>query len=293
MMGYISDCAIWPGFLTDHSFIYIETSFDAEIRGRGFWKFNTKILEEIDYVQEINKIIQMAEWRYQELDPGLRWETLKNDVREFMLEYSKQRASKNKREIEQLEKQLQSAHKKLAMINLKSAHAVRYIEAVNTKIDKINEALGKHSLHVVQGQIIRSKARYVAEGEHSTKYFFSLEKRNTQAKVMNKIKMENGKIVEKPGEILRAQADFYQKLYTSNPQTECKISIDPEQILTQQDRDWLEEEITIEEIQNVIKEMALNKSPGTDGFQVNFYIVFFTQLKEMLFEAFQYAVESG
>ena len=36
--------------------------------------------------------------------------------------------------------------------------------------------------------------------------------------------------------------------------------------------------------------MALNKSPGTDGFQINFYIVFWNRIQEKIMEAYQYAI---
>ena len=53
----------------------------------------------------------------------------------------------------------------------------------------------------------------------------------------------------------------------------------------------LEEEIQMEEIQNAIKDMALNKTPGTDGFQVNFYVCFFTRIKDYLLQAYQFSIK--
>ena len=39
--------------------------------------------------------------------------------------------------------------------------------------------------------------------------------------------------------------------------------------------------------------MALNKSPGSDGFQANFYIMFWNKLGTFLMDAFNYALETG
>ena len=53
----------------------------------------------------------------------------------------------------------------------------------------------------------------------------------------------------------------------------------------------LEQEIQLSEIQQALKEMAQNKSPGADGFQVNFYICFFTHIKDLLLEVYQEAIK--
>ena len=78
--------------------------------------------------------------------------------------------------VDLLEKRLKAAYKKLDMVNLKSHNAVRIIQKVNTKIDQIESEVEQFSRYEVQGLILRSKARYVSQGEHSTKYFFNLEK---------------------------------------------------------------------------------------------------------------------
>ena len=287
MIGHVQDCQIWPSYLSDHSFMYLQLDFNNQIRGRGFWKFNTKLLEDLEYAKEVNKIIEMADWRYEDLDPGLKWESVKNDVREFSIWYAKERALKRKIEIQNLERQLKSAHKRLGFINLKSATAVHFIQ----KINQINAELLKYSLVSVQGQILRAKARYVSQGEYSTKYFFNLEKRNAQAKVMNKIKTDCGSLIRKPKDILQEQSKFYQKLHTKNEQIHCEIKVTPEKKLTIEEKSDLEKPITIQEMGDVIKQMALNKSPGTDGFQVNFYICFFTRIKQMLFGALEFALK--
>lgn len=67
----VVNCQIMPGFLSDHSFV------EEVIRGRGFWKLNTSLLEDHDYVREVNKIIQHIPFRDEELSPSLRWEMLK------------------------------------------------------------------------------------------------------------------------------------------------------------------------------------------------------------------------
>ena len=49
-----------------------------------------------------------------------------------------------------------------------------------------------------RGHIIRSKARYVEEGEKNSKYFLNLEKRNYNVKHIKSLLVNNTKVINKP-----------------------------------------------------------------------------------------------
>ena len=67
----------------------------------------------------------------------------------------------------------------------------------------------------MEGVPLRSKARWVAEGEKITKYFYSLEKRNIISKQMKKIEDKNGSVLEEPNAIVNKVQCFYERLYKS------------------------------------------------------------------------------
>ena len=67
----------------------------------------------------------------------------------------------------------------------------------------------------MEGVPLRSKARWVAEGERITKYFYSLEKRNIISKQMKKIEDKNGSVLEEPNAIVNKVQCFYERLYKS------------------------------------------------------------------------------
>ena len=88
-----------------------------------------------------------------------------------------------------------------------SAEITEY-DNLKTELQRIYEAKGK-------GTILRSKVRWVKQGEKPTKYFFNLEKRNLNRKVITEIKREDGKTVVEEHEILKEIESFYSKLYAS------------------------------------------------------------------------------
>ena len=66
-----------------------------------------------------------------------------------------------------------------------------------------------------KGSIVRSKTRWIEQGEKPTKYFFNLEKRNYNHKTIKELKHPDGKSVTKEEEILEEIEIFYKELYTS------------------------------------------------------------------------------
>ena len=60
--------------------------------------------------------------------------------------------------------------------------------------------------------MFRSKARWIEKGEKPTNYFFNLEKRNFEKKVIAQLKIENGEIITDMKEINKELESFYSDL---------------------------------------------------------------------------------
>ena len=57
MLAYTTRSNILPGYRTDHSLISLSLSFNNNERGKGFWKFNTSLLHDGEYVKLIKSVI--------------------------------------------------------------------------------------------------------------------------------------------------------------------------------------------------------------------------------------------
>ena len=53
MCNYISSATVFPGIKSDHSIINLNLITNDNKRGRGFWKFNSQLLHNIEYVEKI------------------------------------------------------------------------------------------------------------------------------------------------------------------------------------------------------------------------------------------------
>ena len=66
----------------------------------------------------------------------------------------------------------------------------------------------------MEGVLLRSRARWIADGEKITKYFCGLEKRNYISKQMTKLTLNNGEEIYESKDIIKEVKVFYERLYS-------------------------------------------------------------------------------
>ena len=133
--------------------------------------------------------------------------------------------------------------------------------------------------------MFRSKARWIEKGEKPTNYFFNLEKRNLEKKVITQLKLENGDITLEMKQINLEIKSFYSDLLetksagllSTNFRENFFAFVENVDIpkLSFEESMSLESDLTLGEIKNVLKSIKNNKSPGGDGFSKEFYEAFF------------------
>ena len=192
----------------------------------------------------------------------------KTEVREITSTYCKQKASEMKNEIKILENKL----KKLSEIQTIPQHIQQEINNIENKLENLYKDEAK-------GAQVRSRVKWIEEGERNTKFFLGLEKSRQTKKNISALKNQQGKIVKDSSEILKLEKAFYENLYKSTEPNlqEIKHYINGTEIdhkLSQEESKTLGGELTIEECTKAIFSMKLNKSPGLDGLSVDFIVLF-------------------
>jgi hypothetical protein len=154
----------------------------------------------------------------------------------------------------------------------------------------------------VMGAMIRSRADKIEFGEKSSKYFFNQEKRNINKKYIDRILTEDGNVITGCNNILNEEVRFYSKLYTSDFKDNVDISegfskldISLEDIpnICQNYSNACEGLLTLQECAVVLKEMKNGKTPGSDGYPIEFFKVFWDQLGHLLVNCFNYCFDRG
>ena len=291
LVNVTKETDIKPGFRTDHSLITINILENNQNRGRGFWKLNTSLLLDNSYTDKIKKSIRESYVLYkeQQTNPCLIWELVKADIRGESIKFASFKKKERANRLCELENELKKAHE-------------TYDKNTNTdeleKIDRL-EAEIKTIIEVEnRGASIRAKAQWLAEGEKSNKFFHGLEKIKYNQKIISRLIDEENREISHASDILSAEKHFFEKLYSSSleegnqsiwenffPNERKTISDD---IKSDFDRD-----ININEIKEAVKRMKNEKSPGIDGFPVEFYKIFWNEIKDMLLELYQYSIDTG
>ena len=145
--------------------------------------------------------------------------------------------------------------------------------------------------------MVRSRCRYEELAEKATSYFFNLEKRNFTNKVITKIIEDNGHECTKTNEILETQKNYYKDLYTEkivtdNTPIENLIGENPHK-LSDNDARELEGEIKYSELAEALRNMKNLKTPGSDGFTVEFLKFFWVDLNTFILKSLNYAYKTG
>ena len=162
------------------------------------------------------------------------------------------------------------------------------VETQNTRqqIAMEIELLENYKVRAAQ---VRSRIKWVEEGEKNTKFFLSLEKSRANSKIMEGLVDENGKLVTQQQEILKVQTKYFSDLY--------KQKIKPDGIedrisefttnntipqMSDDQKNSCEGEITEEELLCALKRLKNGSSPGSDGITVEFLKMFWQHLKKLL-----------
>ena len=123
--------------------------------------------------------------------------------------------------------------------------------------------------------------------------FFRLEKQRYNQKTMNCVIREDGTISKKQRDILKEQANFYQRLYKADTSIEFTFVNKTDVKLSDVEKASLEKDIELEELAKAIKSRKRNKVPGQDGLTAEIFIVLWPKLGHLLLEVFKFSKQNG
>ena len=296
-------CDIEPSINSDHSVVILHLKWNDFVHGKGLWKHNNMLLKDINYITKIRKKIQEVKKQYcvpvYEIDninnihdqyiqfiisDQLFLDTLLMEIRGESISYGsfiKKQTNLEEKDLIQKIKDLEE--------NLNEENK----DDLANNRERLNE-LRKNKL---KGHFIRSKARWVENGEKPSNFFCNLEKQNYVNKTINKLETENGELIHNQQDILKETKMFYKKLYESRDLNDTDIDIDIDiSYQTKLDNDQQEKltgYITYKEAGETLKNMKNDKSPGSDGFTADFFKVFWKDIGHFVVRSINSSFDEG
>ena len=178
-------------------------------RGLGSWKFNNQLLEEKDYINFTNTSYPRILDKYQEdKSKKILWEMIEMEIRSKTIQYSKKRRLKLKRKEHELQDEIQKLDQQICDNQYFNQNFLDNYELAKKELKDMYDSKGKEAM-------FRSKARWVEQGEKPTKYFFNLENKNYDRKIIKELKDENDKIITNFKNVNRRIEDHFSKILSS------------------------------------------------------------------------------
>jgi len=307
LLNFVKNTNILPGYRTDHSLVSINFCFSDLDRGKGYWKFNNSLLKDLDYVNLVkstikNVIIQYVVTPYNpnsiddihpmdlsfQISDQLLFEMFLLEIRGKTISYSafkkRERCQKEQdliHEIEILEHQ---------QFNVPNDNSLNLLSNKKMELENLRG-------HKIEGAMLRSRVKWLETGEKPSPFFLNLEKRNFVNKTINRLVGSDGTEKCNTDSIKCECFNFYKNLYRKkdtnllNLQDFTKTN-DFNRLSERQKQD-LEGPIQYDELLLAIKKMSNNKSPGLDGYTVEFYKMFFNDLSWYLLRSLNDSYDSG
>lgn len=298
----INECNIFPGYRSDHSLITLSLDLDKNIKGHSYWKFNNSLLRDNAFMNKIKETIKLTKLEYASVnqDSDLPLEEISNKDIKFNINDSlfyETMLLKIRGECISY-----ASYKKRTQVNRQNVLEKEINEIRNNPVLDINmleekeKELQEHRKHVLDGKFIRSKAKWIFEGEKPTNYYCNLENRNYTSKNMSKLISKNGNIITDQDEILSETFEYYKKLYSHKESDDINLN---EEILlhdvnklSEEEKLKLEDPLDYNELLASLKKMSNNSSPGSSGFTVAFYKFFWIDLGYFLLRALNESFEN-
>ena len=279
---------------SDHSAItlHLKSEILSQPKGPGFWKFNNSLLKDCDYVDKLREEIPLFKNKYSDVQNlSLKWDLIKMEIRGFTIKFSKIKAKRRRNEESILQNKANQLLEQTEK-NPSDKKLLNELYATNLRLRALMHQKTK-------GAILRSKARRQEQGEHNTKYFLNLEKRNHCRKTVTKLKINDNVYTSNQFEILREEKKFYETLYKSQ-KSETHTQFKPTFFETENITSLNEEEKLLcegiaseDECLKAVKEFKSCKSPGTDGLSAEFYKYFWSEISNDIISSFNYAFKTG
>lgn len=176
ILNHMYNCEISPSPLTDHCGVNLAIiPADHSSRKKGYWKFNASLLKYEDYCNGVKNLINEIAQDNNIISYTQKWEFLKYKIRQYSISFGKSIKNTKNLEEDQIIKEIHDITNNRLTENDKIK-----LYTLQNKLDKIYERKAK-------GAYIRSRSKWIEEGEKNSAYFCRLEKKNVKRKIQLKL----------------------------------------------------------------------------------------------------------
>ena len=227
---------------SDHDMLFVETQNKEK---RQYWRCNTSLLKIEDFSTQLRKIVDQKAQQYTE--PTLKdWEQIKNTLCDHLKARGMQENTKKREQIPWLKNH---AEEDPLLRN-------EYAALIQEEVDWLK---------------VRAFQNAMLEGTVPTKWAYAVNGARQKDRKIFGLRDTNGVITTDKDKIAKVAMEYWKDLLTKRETDENKDMATKVQQLNNRDREELNKEITLEEMQTATQQLANNKTLGPNGIPVEVY----------------------
>uniref|UniRef100_A0A3Q3EUV6 Reverse transcriptase domain-containing protein n=1 Tax=Labrus bergylta TaxID=56723 RepID=A0A3Q3EUV6_9LABR len=280
-------CSIVPAGFTDHSLLLCNVFIQNILPKSAYWHFNSVLTFDKHFKEVLIYFWDVFRQRKGEFN-SLRqwWDHGKTEIKLLC----QQHTLNVTRDITRSMKDLETDIVELERLSESTANR-GYIEILKVKKLALADLLDVK----VQGALVRSRFQAITEMDASSSFFFGLEKRSGQRRVIHSLLADTGQTLTEPSQIRRA-VSFYSALYSSEYEEEEALMEEfcnglPQ--VSEETNTQLNGPVQMQELKAALQGMQGRRAPGIDGLSVEFYKAFWDIFAKDLLDVFNESLASG
>lgn len=247
------------------------------------WKLNSSLLMDDNFCNGVKEAFQ-AECTGNGPSCIEKWEYFKDDVKLRAIERASVLKVQKTNEEKVLSQYLSNLLKNEQESPRSNHSAIKEIQA---KLDSLHQER-------YRGAIIRARAEKFLLGEQPTSRALADERKYASEKEISVLE-HRGFICDTKDTIEHAFVEHYEQLFGGHglptTMTDIRMLLREAPELSNEGKDWLEEPVTLIEVENAIDGLAANKTPGPDGLGAEFYQKFKKELSPFLLKVIHEAYD--
>ena len=276
---------------SDHKKVICHFSVDLFQRGKSYWKLNTSVLRNQDYINFMNSEIET--FLNEDFDdPNERLDLLKVMVKSKTILFCHKENYERKNKYSQLLHEINIINSNLIK-DPQNSSLVKTLEEKRLQLEIIEK-------HKTKGTIIRSRIKDVDEGEKNNSYFLNIENSKSKSNTITTLS-ENNTTLSNHFDILNKLKNHFENLSTPDLNVTNSnvngitdfLSGSSFPTLSTDEASSLDQRFTINEIGKALSKLDNNSSPGIDGIPAEWYKVFYSKIKYILYESFCFSIDNG
>jgi len=265
--------------ISDHSPVTLQGG--SWKKNKSYFKFENWLLRTDSFTDRIRKLWDSFDYIGRpDYILASKLKALKHKLKEW-----------NRSEQGSLGQQRKNVLEKLAVVeNIATDRALTEDEATEkaTLLLKLEGLIKNEEIYWRQ----RSRSVWLKEEDKNANFFHKMANAHKRYNNIDQLLIQ-GNIVQDPERIQGEIVEFYQKLYSENVQWEPSNNFLNCPRLTGEEIEDLERNFDEEEVLRSLKQCAVDKAPGPDGFTMGFYIKCWEVVKGDIMKTFQHFYDQG